>query len=333
MKQYLNQLLDGQNLTRSAARIAMTGIMNGEFEDAQIAGFLVALRMKGETVDEIVGFAEAMRFMMTPVPVNVPAIDMCGTGGDGSGTFNISTAASFVVAGAGVLVAKHGNRAISSRSGSADVLTALGVNINISPEEMGRAVDEISLGFMFAPALHPAMKYAMGTRRALGVRTVFNILGPLCNPAGVKRQVIGVFDSELTNKIATALQILGSEKGMVVHGYGNMDEFSLGGPTRVSQFEGDHKIYDQEINPENFGFEIAELTALAGGTPAENAEIIRQILEGKSGAPRDVVVLNAAAGIAVAKDGLTIEQSINLAQESIDSGRAKKVLQELKKIT
>lgn len=330
MKQYLNQLFDGQNLTRSAARIAMTGIMNGEFEDAQIAGFLVALRMKGETVDEIVGFAEAMRSKMTPVPVNVPAIDMCGTGGDGSGTFNISTAASFVVAGAGVPVAKHGNRAISSRSGSADVLTALGVNINISPKEMGRAVDEIGLGFMFAPALHPAMKYAMGARRALGVRTVFNILGPLCNPAGVKRQVIGVFDSELTNKIATALQILGSEKGMIVHGNGNMDEFSLSGPTRVSQFEQDGKIYDQEINPENLGFEFAELTTLAGGTPAENAEIIRQILEGKSGSQRDVVVLNAAAGIAVGKDSLTLEQSIKLAQKSIDSGRAKKVLQELK---
>ncbi len=332
MKAYLNTIFSGRDLMRTEAREAMTGIMTGQFEASAIAGFLTALRTKGETIAEIVGFAEAMRGQMTPVPITVEAIDMCGTGGDGSNTFNISTAASFVVAGAGVPVAKHGNRAITSNSGSADVLAALGVRIDLPPEEMGHCVDEIGLGFLFAPALHPAMKYAMPARKALGVRTVFNILGPLCNPASVKRQLIGVFDGELTDTLATALQMLGGEKGMVVHGSGGLDEFSLSGPTKATVLNGSGTPDTKQFRPEDFDLQTAELSDLAGGTPEENAGLIEAILNGKIGPQRDVVVLNAAAGIVIAGDTLDMAVAIEKAQQSIDGGAALKVLRELRKI-
>ncbi len=218
MKDLLNRILSHQDLSMDEAREVMVRIMSGAFNDAQIAGFLVGLRAKGETPDEIAGFARAMREKMVPVPLSVDAIDMCGTGGDAKGTFNISTAAAFVVAGGGVPVAKHGNRSITSQSGSADVLAALGVDLQMSPEKVGQAVDQIGIGFMFAPALHPAMKHVMPARKALAIRTVFNILGPLCNPAGVQRQVIGLFDGALTEPLAKVLKKLGAKQALLVHG-------------------------------------------------------------------------------------------------------------------
>ncbi len=332
MKDYLNLILSGNDLSRDDAKKVMTGIMSGKYENSQIAGFLVAIRMKGETVDEIVGFAEAMRAHMTPVPITVPAVDMCGTGGDSSGTFNISTAASFVVAGAGVPVAKHGNRAISSRSGSADVLTALGININQPAAVMGKCVDEIGLGFLFAPALHPAMKHAMPARQSLAVRTVFNILGPLCNPAGVRRQVIGVFARELTDKLARVLKTLGSEKAIVVHGLDGLDEFSLCADTQLTTINFSGEVKTSLSKPEDFGLVPTSLENLAGGSPEENAAKIEDILNGKSGPQRDIVVLNAAAGIAVANGELDMLQAVPLAEHSIESGSALKVLEELRKI-
>ena len=224
MKFTIEQLLDQKSLTQEEAREVMGKIMSGKYDDAQISGFLIALRAKGENYEEIAGFAQAMRDKMTKIECVDGAIDMCGTGGDSSGTFNISTAATFVVAGAGVPVAKHGNRSMTSKSGSADVLTALGVDITLPPEKVSKCIEKIGLGFMFAPSLHPAMKYAMGARASLGTRTVFNILGPLCNPAGVERQLMGIFDSSLTEKVAEVLKKLGSSHAMIVHGDDGLDE-------------------------------------------------------------------------------------------------------------
>ena len=223
MKSTIEQLLDQKSLKQEEARDVMVNIMSGEYDDAMIAGFLIALRAKGENSEEIAGFVQAMREKMTSIPISSDAIDMCGTGGDASGTFNISTAASFVVAGAGVKVAKHGNRSMTSRSGSADVLEALGVDIALSAEQVAECIETIGLGFMFAPSLHPAMKYVMGVRKSLAIRTVFNILGPLCNPAGIKRQVIGIFDEKLTERMAEVLKLLGAKHAMIVHGNDGLD--------------------------------------------------------------------------------------------------------------
>ena len=329
MKLIIEQLLDQKSLTQEEAREVMVNIMSGEYDDAKIAGFLIALRAKGEKSEEIAGFAQAMREKMTSIPISSDAIDMCGTGGDASGTFNISTAASFVVAGAGVKVAKHGNRSMTSRSGSADVLEALGVDITLSPEKVAECIETIGLGFMFAPFLHPAMKYAMGARKSLAVRTVFNILGPLCNPAGVKRQVIGVFDGKLTDRIAEVLQLLGAKHAMIVHGNDGLDEISTTDATKYTELTPDGVIHSGMLTPSDFGLPVSRPESLLGGNPSKNAEIIHSIFNGEKGSPRGIVVVNAAAGIKVGGKAKSLSEGIVLAEESIDSGSAKNVLQSL----
>ncbi len=329
MKDILNQLLGRRDLSMDQAREAMYRIMSGEFSDLQIAGFLVALRSKGETSSEIAGFAQAMREKMIKVPITVEAIDVCGTGGDAKGTFNISTAASFVVAGGGVPVAKHGNRSITSKSGSADVLSALGVDITKPPEEVARAVDTIGIGFMFAPSLHPAMKHVMPARQALAIRTVFNILGPLCNPAGVKRQVMGIFDGTLTDTLAKVFKKLGAQQAYLVHGEDGLDEITTTTATKVSHLLETGVIKSGIIGPRSLGLSRAEMSDLQGGTPQDNARLIREILSGTAGAPRDITVINAAAGLLVGGKVADLQSGIALAQESIDSGRALKVLDKL----
>lgn len=329
MQQILNSLIQGENLTVEQAEEVMIGIMSGTFSNSEIAGFLTALAVKGETAEEIAGFARAMQAKMVKVSLESAAIDMCGTGGDGMGTFNISTAASFVVAGAGVPVAKHGNRSISSKSGSADVLSELGVDIQMPPGKVGEAVDEVGLGFLFAPAYHPAMKFVMPARKALGIRTVFNILGPLCNPAQVNRQVIGLFDGDLTEKMAHVLQLLGSKSAMLVHGTDGLDEISTTSGTIISQIAGNAEIRSHEFAPESAGIPRADINDLQGGTAADNAEIIRNILDGSTGPKRDVVILNAAAGLIVGGKVTGFSEGIQAAAESVDSGAAREVLARL----
>ena len=274
MKQVLEKLLDDISLTQEESHNIMLKIISGEFSDAQISGFLIALRAKGESSSEIAGFAQAMRDKMTKIESVEGAIDMCGTGGDASGTFNISTAASFVVAGAGVPVAKHGNRSMSSKSGSADVLTELGVDITLPPQKVSECISKIGIGFMFAPSLHPAMKYAMGARIALETRTVFNILGPLCNPAGVSRQLMGIFDGNLTDKVARVLQKLGSKHAMIVYGQDGLDEISTTSYTKISHLKNDGEVEAMTISPLEYGFKKSNLEELRGGTPDINAKII-----------------------------------------------------------
>lgn len=325
----LEKVLARQNLTQKEAREIMNQIMSGQFDDAQIAGFLIALRAKGETAEEIAGFAEAMREKMTPVSIASEAIDMCGTGGDARGTFNISTAAALVAAGAGVRVAKHGNRSMTSQSGSADVLSALGVDITMTPDKAARCVDEIGIGFMFAPAYHPAMKHVMGARKSLAVRTVFNILGPLCNPAGVKRQLMGIFDGNLIEKVAHVLKKLGATEALIVHGEDGTDEITTTTSTRASHLNSRGEIKLLEISPRDFGIDLASVSQLKGGNPAENAQIVKSVLTGKKGPHRDIVVLNAGAAIWVSGKTSSLKTGIALAEESIDSGSAMKILEKL----
>ena len=329
MKQILDQLLDRDDLSRDEAFDVMLSIMSGEFDDAQIAGFLMALRAKGETVDEITGFAHAMREKMVKVSLSHPAIDMCGTGGDSSGTFNISTAATFLVAGAGVHVAKHGNRSMTSKSGSADVLQALGIPINLAVEKSAENIDSIGLGFMFAPAYHPAMKYAIGARRSLATRTVFNILGPLCNPADVKAQAMGIFDPNLTEIQANVLKALGSTDVLVFHGRDGLDEISTTTTTKISQIQNDGDVNTYEFDAIELGLDRASLDDLKGGDPEENADIIRKILNGEKGLGRDIVLINAAAGIVVDGKAQNLKKGLEKAAESVDSGAALDVLNQL----
>jgi anthranilate phosphoribosyltransferase len=329
MKEILEQILDKQNLTRDEAFNAMLSIMSGEFDDPQIAGFLMALRAKGETVDEITGFAQAMRKIMVTVPLDFPAIDMCGTGGDALGTFNISTTATFVVAGAGVHVAKHGNRSMTSKSGSADVLQALGISIDKSVEESTQDIEEIGLGFMFAPAYHPAMKHAIGARKALATRTVFNILGPLCNPAEVKAQAMGIFHPDLTEVQAHVLKALGSTDVMVFHGRDGLDEISTTATTKISQMKNGNNINTYEFDSIELGLNRVSLDDLQGGEPVENAEIIKSILNGEKGPKRDIVLLNAAAGIVVGGQAETLKDGLESAKKSVDSGLALNILNQL----
>lgn len=330
MKQILEQLLDKQNLTRGEAFNVMFSIMSGEFDDPQIAGFLMALRAKGETVDEITGFAQAMRDIMVTVPLDFPAIDMCGTGGDALGTFNISTTATFVVAGAGVRVAKHGNRSMTSKSGSADVLQALGIAIDKSVEESSKDIEKIGLGFMFAPAYHPAMKHAIGARKALATRTVFNILGPLCNPAEVKAQAMGIFHPDLTEVQAHVLKALGSTDVMVFHGRDGLDEISTTATTKISQMQNGKNINTYEFDSIELGLNRVSMDELQGGEPIENAEIIKSILNGEENGPkRDIVLLNAAAGIIVGGQAKTLKDGLESAKYSVDSGAALNILNQL----
>jgi anthranilate phosphoribosyltransferase len=327
IKESINQLLEGEPLPAGQAEAVMDEIMTGQATPAQIAGFLVALRVKGETVDEITGCARAMRRAAVPVrPARRDVIDTCGTGGDRAGTFNISTTTAFVVAGAGLGVAKHGNRSVSSRSGSADVLEALGINLDQTPEQVAGAIDEVGIGFLFAPRLHPAMRHAIGPRRELGVRTVFNILGPLTNPAGAAAQLLGVYDPALTEILARVLKQLGGRAACVVHGYGGLDELTTAGPNRVSYFgtgPANDRIVTEELDPARLGFQPAAAEALRGGDPQENALITRQVLDGVDRGPRrDVVLLNAAVALLAGGAAPDLEQGVALATESIDSGAA-----------
>ena len=329
MKHVLEQLLDKQNLTVNEAFNMMLSIMSGEYDDAQIAGFLLALRAKGETIDEITGFAQAMREKMVSVRLDSPAIDMCGTGGDASGTFNISTAATFVVAGAGVHVAKHGNRSMTSKSGSADVLQALGIVIDKPAEMSIEDIEQIGLGFMFAPDYHPAMKHAIGARKSLAIRTVFNLLGPLCNPANVKSQAMGIFHPDLTDVQANVLKALGSTDVMVFHGRDGLDEISTTATTRISQMKNSGDVITFELDARELGLNQVSLDDLQGGEPAENADMIRAILNGEKGPKQDVVLINAAAGIMVGGKAQNLKEGLMKAVESLDSGAALNVLIQL----
>ncbi len=327
------RLIAGENLGRDDARGVMEQIMSGGATDAQIGGFLTALRMKGETVEEIAGFAETMRAKATRISGGRGTlVDTCGTGGDGSGTFNISTTVAFVVAGAGLTVAKHGNRAMSSRCGSADVLAELGVNVEATPEQVGHCLDEAGIGFLFAPVLHGAMKHAIGPRKELATRTVFNVLGPLTNPAGATCQLIGVFAPDLTQTMAEVLGALGSEHAFVVHGHDGLDEITLTGPSRVTELvDGTTKTYD--VSPGDFGLQTADAGQLAGGDGAQNAAILRSILEGEAGPRADVVVLNAAAAIVAGGEAKDLAAGVEVARTAISSGQAQAALNKLRDIS
>jgi anthranilate phosphoribosyltransferase len=322
-------LLDGHHLSREDAHELMSSIMDGEATPAQIAGFLVALRTKGETADEIAGFAEAMREHVVPVtPQRSPLVDVVGTGGDGARTFNISTAAALVAAAAGAAVAKHGNRAASSAAGSADVLEELGIDVEQPPERIARSIDELGFGFMFARAHHPAMRFVAPVRQEIGIRTVFNVLGPLANPAGAHDGVFGVYSAELAFTYAEALAELGSRRAFVVHGAGGLDELSPTGPSLVVEVA-DGDVREWELDPRDLGIEPADAGALAGGSAAENAAIVRAVLAGEPGARRDAVLLNAAGALVAAGLVEDFTEGLALGAETIDSGAAHSRLEAL----
>ena len=329
IKESIAALVEGRSLTFEQASGAMEEIMGGEATPAQIGAFLTALRVKGETADEIAGLASVMRAKATPVKITGPAIDIVGTGGDGSGSFNISTAACFVAAGAGLNVAKHGNRAATSQCGAADVLEALGVKIALSPESVAECVEKVGLGFMFAPAYHPAMKHAAPVRKEIGIRTVFNILGPLTNPAGVEYMLLGVASEELGHKIAAVLYRLGIKHALVVHGLDGLDEISPSGKSLVWDVTHKKLSPPYKISPESFGFRKADRWEIKGGTPAENAAALRCILDGAKGALRNAVVMNAAAALVAGNVTADLKEAARLAGESIDSGRARDILNKL----
>ncbi len=329
-----------QSLTIEEARSVMAEILSGACTDAQIAALLVALRMKGETVDEIVGFAQAIRGAATPLtlsgehPLDVSGterdalVDTCGTGGDASGTFNISTATALTIAGAGVRVAKHGNRSVTSKCGSADVVEALGVRLTLPPKRVAQCLEQVGIAFLFAPAMHSAMKYVQPARRELRLRTVFNLLGPLTNPANASAQVVGVYSGELVETLARVLLQLGLVRALVVHGSDGLDEITITGPTQVAEVrDGAVRVY--EITPEEFGFRRAPLDAIMGGDAQGNAGIIRSILDGERSSRRDVVLLNSAAALVAAGRTDSIGAAIPIAVDSIDSGKAREKLQQL----
>ncbi len=328
IKEAIDTLVSGNSLTMEQAAGVMNEIMNGEATPAQFGSFVTALRLKGETVHEIAGMARAMREKAIPVATSGPVVDTCGTGGDASETFNISTTASLVVAAAGLKVAKHGNRGMSSGCGSADVLDALGVKIDLGAKEVEKCLDEVGIGFMFAPIFHPAMKYASTPRREIGIRTVFNILGPLTNPAGAEAQLLGVADGELTMKMAEVLSLLGCHHALVVHGEDGLDEITLGGQTTVCELKED-EITRYLIDPEEFGFRRVSMASLRGGPPHESAAIIRRVLAGETGPHRDIVLLNAAAALVAGGKAENLEQGIHIAAQAIDSGKASEKLEKL----
>ncbi len=324
----LGKLLERQSLTRAEAEAAMSEIMEGRTTSPLIAAFLTALRMKGETEDEIAGFVTVMRAHAVHVagPEGAVLVDTCGTGGDGRFTFNISTAAACVAAGAGATVAKHGNRAVSGRCGSADVLEALGVNIQLGPEDVARTLAELRLGFMFALNYHPAMRYVGPVRRELGVRTVFNLLGPLTNPAGAEAQVLGVADPRSALTIARALARLGTRHALVVHGDGGLDEIALSGPTICYEIRDGQEPRRFTVTPEEFQLRSAPVSAIRGGPPDESAALIRQVLAGTPGPHRDVTLLNAGAALYVGGQAAGLAEGVALAAQSIDSGAAARAL-------
>jgi anthranilate phosphoribosyltransferase len=329
IKDAIAQMLEDRCLAEAEAEAVMEQIMTGQATPAQIGGFLIGLRLKGETVEEVTGFARAMRRNAIAVrPRRRLLVDTCGTGGDGTGTFNISTTAAFVVAGAGLAVAKHGNRSVSSNCGSADVLKALGVCLELSPEEVAACIDEVGIGFLYAPLLHPAMKHAIGPRREMGVRTVFNILGPLTNPAGAQAQVLGVYDGALTEMMAQVLGSLGCRAAFVVHGADGLDELSTTGPNQITRLR-DGQVHTFILDPLELGLPRATLSDLEGGEAAENATIVRAVLDGEPGPRRDVVLLNAAAGLVAGKLAAALPEGLSLAAQSIDSGAARAKLEGL----
>src|SRR5256714_2858656 len=341
-----------ESLSRDEARAAMGEVVSGKRTDAQIAAFLVGLHMKGETVEEIVGFAEAIRAAATPISLRGNSlldasgtgrealVDACGTGGDAAGTFNISTVTAFVVAGAGVRVAKHGNRSstpkadgVSAKCGAADVMEALGVNIQLPPQRIAECLEKVGIAFLFAPAIHSAAKYVAAVRRETRLRTVFNLLGPLTNPAGASAQVVGVYSLDLIEKLAEALSMLGTHRAFVVHGLDGLDEITITGPTRVAEVR-EGSVHTYEITPEEFGISRAPLEEIAGGADApENAAIVRSVLKGEKSAKRDVVLMNSAAAIVAAGKATHLRDAARIAAESIDSGAALKKLEALVRFT
>jgi anthranilate phosphoribosyltransferase len=325
------KLVRCESLSEDEAAAAFEVIMHGDATPSQIAGFLVALRMKGETADEITGFARTARAMATPIEVEGDLLDTCGTGGDGLATFNISTLAAVVAAACGARVAKHGNRAASSLCGSADVLEQLGVKIDLAPEGVARCIDQAGIGFLFAPVFHPAFRFVSVPRRELALRTVFNVLGPLCNPAGAKYQALGVADGNLAAKMADVLQRLGVERAIVFHGGDGMDELSVSSPSSVIEIDGRRKEY--QLDPAELGLEMAPVETMRGGGPEENARLAREILDGATGPRRDVVLLNSAAALRASGLAGGWKEGLGIAAEAIDSGRAGEVLQRWARIS
>jgi anthranilate phosphoribosyltransferase len=328
LKHAIDTLIKGKDLTEEEITAVMEVIMNGEATSAQIASFITALRIKGETIEEITGCAKVMRKKAENIfPSLDYYIDTCGTGGDGAHTFNISTAAAFVAAAGGVPVAKHGNRSVSSRSGSADVLEALGIHIELSPSQVKECIEYVGIGFMFAPVFHKSMKYAAAPRKELGIRTIFNILGPLTNPACAKGQILGVFDPQLVRPLASVLQNLGTERAMVVHGEDGLDEITLTGNTVVCELK-NNEIKEYIIDPRAYGFELCSIQHLQGENAGDNARIILDIFHNKQGYQRDVVILNSAAALYVGKKAESFEEGIIKSREIIESGKAMQKLQE-----
>jgi anthranilate phosphoribosyltransferase len=333
IKEAIAKIVTGANLTEGEAETVMREIMQGEATDAQIAAYITALRMKGETVEEITGSARVMREKAFPVKLTAPfQVDTCGTGGDLSNTFNISTTVAFVVAGAGVAVAKHGNRSVSSKSGSADVLQALGVNIEMPSSRLEECLVEVGIAFLFAPMMHQAMKYAIGPRREVGIRTIFNVLGPLTNPAGVKAQIMGVYAVELTDVLAQVLGNLGADRAYVVHGMDGLDEITITDRTKVSEFR-EGSVNNYFVHPSDFDLPTGKKEDLLGGDAKQNAAITIDVLKGQKGPCRAVVLLNAAAGIAASGKAKDLRDGIRIAAEAIDSGAAMEKLKQLKKFT
>lgn len=333
MKEAIKKAIEGIDLTREEARSAMETIMNGEATDAQIGGFLVAMRLKGETVEEIASFTRVMREKATHIDAgNAQVLDTCGTGGDGAHTFNISTITAFVAAGAGITVAKHGNRSVSSKCGSADVIKELGINIDIPSEKVSECLEKVGIAFLFAPRLHASMKYAIGPRRELAVRTFFNILGPMTNPASAKRQLIGVYSRELVETVAGVLADLGSERAFVVHGNDGLDEITTTSETFIAEVK-NGKVNTYSISPEDFSVKRAALNDLEGGDTSKNAAIFTSILSGDTCPGRDIVILNSAFAICAGGGVDTPEEGLKIAEKSIDSGAAMSKYKALRDLT
>lgn len=333
LKPAIQAVVEGRTLTRAEASAAMEIIMNGEASPAQIGAFITALRLRGETDEELAGFADVMRAKALKVPVDPDEtiVDTCGTGGDASHSFNISTTAAFVVAGAGVKVAKHGNRAATSRCGSADVLEGLGVKIDLHPEQVAECIERVGIGFMYAPAFHPAMRFAGPVRREIGIRTAFNLLGPITNPAGAQHQVIGVPSAHIGARLARVLGMLGSRHVLVVHAHEGLDELGVAGPTTVSEMlmRESAWVTTYDVTPEQYGLQRYPKEAVRGGSVGDNVAITQRVLEGEPGAPRDVTLLNAAAALYAADAAPSMAAALSIAAESIDSGAARAKLDEL----
>ncbi|MFC1549556.1 anthranilate phosphoribosyltransferase [Nitrospirota bacterium] len=332
IKEAIHMLVGGMDLSEEEMASTMNEIMEGKATDAQIGAFLTALRYKGESVSEITGAAKVMREKATRIKAPDGTLDTCGTGGDMSGTFNISTMTAILVAACGVPVAKHGNRSVSSKSGSADVLESMGVKIDLEPAKVEKCLEETGFGFLFAPLFHPAMKFAIGPRREMGIRTIFNILGPITNPAGAKRQVLGVFSGRLTETLCQVLGNLGAEDAMVVHGEDGLDEITNTDGTRVSRLSGG-VVENSIISPEDFGLQRSELNDIAGGDAEANAKIAYEVFEGQKGPRRDVLLMNAGASLMVAGKAGGLREGASMASEALDSGAAKQKLEEVKEFT